>query len=72
MTVARTLLGHFVRSLELVKLEHEELLLARGAGWKPALAALGVAVVAILVLYRETAISIVSLWGVRRPLRTVT
>lgn len=46
-----------------MKLEHEELLLARGAGWKPALAALGVAVAAILVLYRETAISIISLWG---------
>ena len=46
-----------------MKLEHEELLLARGAGWKPALAALAVAVAAILVLYRETAISMVRLWG---------
>jgi exosortase A len=49
--------------LGLVKLEHEELLLARGVGWKPALAALGVTVAAILVLYRETAISLVRMWG---------
>jgi exosortase A len=46
-----------------MKLEHEELLTARGLGWKPALAALGITLAAILLLYRETALSMVALWA---------
>jgi exosortase A len=53
-----------------VKLESEELLLnrlsppaaARTSGWGIALGAIAIAVVALLVLYRETALSMVAIW----------
>jgi exosortase A len=46
-----------------VKLETEELLLKRSLGWRPALCATGLAIAAILVLYRDTALSMLALWG---------
>ena len=46
-----------------MKLEHDELLLARALGWRPTLAAIAVALAAILVFYRETVLSMVALWG---------
>jgi len=46
-----------------VKLEKEELLLNRGLGWRAALCWMGIAIAAILVLYRDAALSMAALWA---------
>ena len=46
-----------------MKLENEELLLKRDLGWRNALLCVGLALAAIVLLYRDTALSMVALWG---------
>lgn len=46
-----------------MKLEKEELLLNRGLGWRAALCWMGIAIAAILALYRDAALSMAALWA---------
>lgn len=46
-----------------MKLETEALLLRRDSGWRSALLCIAVTIAAILLLYRDTALSMVATWG---------